>query len=88
MHPLRVELNSAPLGPNLFSIGKPEGSRIAGYEIMGGVNPSPGYHPAALIGCDGSREDDPRFNARPVTTQKYHYPFVSVIASLGVQPQF
>ena len=46
------------------------------------------FCPAALIGCDGSREDKSRFNAQPVTTQKYHYHFVSVIASLGVQPRF
>ena len=44
--------------------------------------------PAALIGCDGSREDKSRFNAQPVTTQKYHYPFAPVIASLGLQPRF
>jgi len=41
--------------------------------------------PAALIGCDGSREDKSRFNAQPVTTQKYHYYFVPIIASLRLQ---
>ena len=46
------------------------------------------FCPAALIGCDGSREDKSRFNARPVTTQKYHYHFVPVIASLRLQSWF
>ena len=46
------------------------------------------FCPAALIGCDGSREDKSRFNAQPVTTQKYHYHFVPVIASLRLQSWF
>ena len=52
--------------------GKPEGSRIADYEIMSGNFEIPPRRPIRLR-C---------------SSQKYHYDFVSVIASLGVQPRF
>ena len=50
--------------------GKPEGSRIADYGIMSGI-----------LEISHQGPIHPR-----CSSQKYHYDFVSVIASLGVQP--
>ena len=49
---------------------------------------TPGTIPLRSLGVTAHGRTRSRFNARPVTTQKYHYHFVSVIASLGLQPRF
>ena len=76
--------NSAPLGTDFSR----ETTRLSHCWLRDHGSLTPGTIPLRSLGVTALGRTSSRFNARPVTTQKYHYHFVPVIASLGLQSRF